>query len=75
MREPRTNYTPVERFTILRRHLIDRVPVCDLCDEHQLSPTQFYRWRKQFFENGLAVVERRNAAPDRQLERTTGNEN
>ena len=39
MRKPRKNYTPVEKVAILRRHLIDRVPVSDLCDEYQLSPT------------------------------------
>src|SRR5947208_3257810 len=50
MRKPRKNYTPVEKVAILRRHLIDRVPVSDLCDEHQLSPTLFYLWQKQFFE-------------------------
>lgn len=41
MRKPRKNYTPVEKVAILRRHLIDHVPVSDLCDEHQLSPTLF----------------------------------
>jgi len=34
MRKPWKNYTPVEKVAILRRHLIDRVPVSDLCDEH-----------------------------------------
>ena len=37
MRKPRKNYTPPEKVAILRRHLIDRVPVSDLCDEYQLS--------------------------------------
>ena len=55
MRKPRKNYTPVEKVAILRRHLIDRVPVSNLCDEHQLSPTLFYLWQKQFFENGTAA--------------------
>ena len=62
MRKPRKNYTPVEKVAILRRHLIDRVPVSDLCDEHQLSPTLFYHWQKQFFENGAAAFERKNAS-------------
>jgi transposase len=35
--------------------LIDRVPVSTLCDEYQLHPTVFYRWLKQFFENGAAA--------------------
>ena len=55
MQKPRKNYTPVEKVAILRRHLIDRVPVSNLCDEHQLSPTLFYLWQKQFFENGTAA--------------------
>src|SRR5262249_5583800 len=70
MRKPRKNYTPVEKVAILRRHLIDHVPVADLCDEHQLSPTLFYLWQKQFFENGPAAFERKNAAPEGHLQRT-----
>jgi transposase len=64
MRKPRKHYTPVEKVAILRRHLIDHVPVSDLCDEHQLSPTLFYLWQKQFFENGPTAFERKNAAPE-----------
>ncbi len=40
MRKRRKNYTPAEKVAILRRHLIDKVPVSDLCDELQLQPTQ-----------------------------------
>jgi transposase len=60
MRKPRKNYSPSEKVAILRRHLIDRVPVSDLCDELKLSPTLFYLWQKQFFENGTAAFERKN---------------
>lgn len=70
MRKPRKNYTPVEKVAILRRHLIDRVPVSDLCDEHRLSPTLFYLWQKQFFENGPSAFERKNAAAEGRLQRT-----
>ena len=70
MRKPRKNYTPVEKVAILRRHLIDHVPVSDLCDEHQLSPTVFYLWQKQFFDNGPAAFERKNVTPDGHLQRT-----
>jgi transposase len=54
-RKQRTNHTADEKVAILRRHLVDRVPVSHLCDEHGLQPTQFYRWQKQFFENGAAA--------------------
>jgi transposase-like protein len=70
MRKPRKNYTAVEKVAILRRHLIDHVPVSDLCDEHKLSPTLFYAWQKQFFENGATTFERKNAAPESQHLRT-----
>ena len=70
MRKPRKNYTPVEKVAILRRHLIDHVPVSDLCDEHQLSPTLFYIWQKQFFENGPAAFERKGTSSEGHLQRT-----
>ena len=54
MRKPRKHYAPAEKVAILRRHLIDRVPVSDLCDEYHLQPTIFYAWQKQFFEDGSA---------------------
>ena len=55
MRRERKHYTPEEKVSILRRHLIDKVPVSTLCEELQLQPTLFYHWLKQFFENGAAA--------------------
>jgi transposase len=55
MPKDRKNYTAKEKVAILRRHLLDHVPVSQLCDEYQLQPTVFYRWQKQFFENGDAA--------------------
>jgi transposase-like protein len=60
MRKPRKHYTPPEKVAILRRHLIDRVPISDLCDEYDLQPTVLYAWQKLFFENGAAAFERKN---------------
>ena len=56
----RKNYTAEEKVSILRRHYIDRVAISDLCEELGLQPTVFYRWQKQFFENGAAAFERVN---------------
>ena len=60
MRKLRKHYTPPEKVAILRRHLIDRVPISDLCDEYDLQPTVLYAWQKLFFENGAAAFERKN---------------
>jgi len=70
MRKPRKNYTPSEKVAILRRHLIDKVPVSDLCDEYQLQPTLFYAWQKLFFENGASAFVRKNGFVDQALQKT-----
>jgi transposase len=57
MRKERKHYTAEEKVAILRRHLLDKVPVSDLCDELGLQPTVFYRWQKEFFENGTAAFQ------------------
>lgn len=51
----RKNYTAKEKVQILRQHLIEHVPVSELCEKYKLQPTIFYRWQKQFFENGEAA--------------------
>ena len=57
MKTERKHYTAVEKVAILRRHLLDKVPVSDLCEENGLQPTVFYRWQKEFFENGAAAFQ------------------
>jgi transposase-like protein len=52
MNKPRRHFTDQEKVAILKRHLLDKVPVSDLCDELALHPTQVYDWLKKFFENG-----------------------
>ena len=55
MRKKRHNYTPEEKVAILKKHLVERVPVSDVCDKYQLQPMVFYHWQQQFFENGAAA--------------------
>jgi transposase-like protein len=64
MRKRRKHFTPAEKVAILRRHLIEKVPVSDLCDQYQLQPTVFYAWQRQLFENGTAAFERKNRSAE-----------
>ncbi len=59
MTQRRKHYSGEEKVSILRRHLLEHVPVSDLCDEVGLSPTVFYRWQKEFFENGAAAFQKK----------------
>ena len=51
--------SPEQKVAIVRRHLLEGVPVSDLCDEFSIHPTQYYTWQKQLFEQGAAVFERK----------------
>ncbi len=55
MKKQRKQYAPEEKVAILRRHLLEKEPISKLCDEVGLQPTVFYRWQKEFFENGAAA--------------------
>ena len=56
-RKSRRHFTGGEKVALLRRHLVERVAVSELCDEVGLQPTVFYRWLKEFFENGAAAFD------------------
>jgi transposase-like protein len=57
VKRARKHYTAEEKVAILRRHLLEQEPVSKLCDELGLQPTVFYRWQKEFFENGAAAFQ------------------
>jgi transposase InsO family protein/transposase-like protein len=70
VKNQRKNYTAEEKVAILREHLLEKVPISDLCEKHGLHPTMFYRWQKDFFENGAVAFQQKNrpnhqAEPDR----------
>ena len=56
----RKHLTPEQKVSIVRRHLLEKVPVSDLCDEYGIHATQYYSWQKQLFENGGLAFERRS---------------
>lgn len=53
----RRQFTPEEKATILRRHLADKVPISDLCEEYHIQPSLFYLWQRQALENLGAVFQ------------------
>jgi transposase len=61
MRKTRKNYTGQEKVSILKRHLLEQVPISDLCDKYNLQPSVFNRWMKEFFENGAAAFVKDNS--------------
>lgn len=58
--KPRKHYTGDEITAILRKHLVDGVPVSEVCEQAGINPTQFYRWRAQLFAGGRIVFDRKS---------------
>jgi transposase len=50
-KKTRRHYTTEQKVAILKRHMVDKVPVSDLCNELELQPSVFYQWQRQVFEN------------------------
>ena len=48
----RRHFPPQEKVAVIRRHLLEGVPISQLCDELKISPNLFYLWQREFFENG-----------------------
>ena len=56
-KQPRRHFSGAEKVAILKRHLLDKVPISDVCEEYGLQVNQFYHWQQQFFENGHAAFD------------------
>ena len=76
-KQKRRRFTPEQKAAILRRHLVDKVAVSDLCDEYKIQPSLFYGWQRQLLENmesvldggqGRRAAHRRDAQLERKVE-------
>ena len=61
MPNERRHFTGAQKLAILRENLIERIPISDVCQKHQIQPTLFYLWQKKLFEDGAAVFESKAA--------------
>lgn len=72
-KQKRRHHTAEQKATAVRRHLVDKVPVSDLCDELGIQPSLFYVWQRQVMDNLGGFFDesrggkRSHAARDREL--------
>jgi transposase len=62
----RRQFTAEQKAAILKRHLMDKVSVSDLCDEYQLRPSVFYEWQRKLMENLVVALEAGRSEPPSQ---------
>jgi transposase len=64
LKKERRHWSADEKAKLLRRHLIEKVPVSKICEESQLAPSMFHRWQEQLFLNAAFALQG-NRSPER----------
>ena len=57
MKKPRRRFGTDQKATILKRYLVDKVPISDLCDEYGIKPNQIYAWQQVLFDHAEAAFQ------------------
>jgi len=55
--QKRRKFSAEEKAAILRKHLVDKKPVSDVCDEYGIQPSVFYGWQRQLMENMASALD------------------
>lgn len=64
-KKTRRQFSAEQRAAILRRHFGDKVAVSQVCEEHGIQPSVFYRWQTQMLENmAVALADGRGQRAD-----------
>jgi len=56
------NYSPELKIKLLKKHLVDKATVSEICEENHIKPSLFYRWQSELFNSGNLIFE--NIKPD-----------
>jgi transposase-like protein len=70
-KKTRRSFTADQKAAIVRRHLVDKVPVSNLCDEYGIQPSMFYNWQKVRLDSAARAFEtdgRERTRPSRETE-------
>jgi transposase-like protein len=51
MIKKKTRVSDADKVKILKRHLLEKVTVSELCDENSIAPSVFYKWQSKLFDN------------------------
>ena len=57
MTQQRRHFSPEQKVALLRQHLVEKVPISEVCEKNGIAVNLFYLWQKTFFENGAAAFE------------------
>jgi transposase len=55
--QERRHWSSEDKIKLLRRHLIEKVPISKICEEARLAPSLFHRWQELLFGNAALALE------------------
>ncbi|MBN1426111.1 transposase [Candidatus Fermentibacteria bacterium] len=55
----RRHHSAERKAALLRRHVVEKVPVSQVCEEGQVKPSIFYRWQRDLLEGAATVFSAR----------------
>ena len=55
----RRRFSPTEKSKILKLHLVEGRPISEVCEEHDITPSQFYAWQALLFQNAERAFDRK----------------
>jgi transposase len=64
LKKERRHWSADDKPKLLRRHLIEKIPVSKICEGSQLAPSMFHRWLEQLFLNATLALQG-NRSPER----------
>lgn len=60
MSRERKTWGAAEKLAIVKQHLLQKVPISELCDRHGIQPSQVYQWQALLFEHGAVAFDRKS---------------
>jgi transposase len=60
MSNKRRYFSADQKVATIRKHLLEQVPISDICDDLNISSNLFYKWQAEFFENGSKAFKAEN---------------
>lgn len=54
-KQKRRHHSPEQKGRLLRQHLVEKIPVSQICNENELQPSVFYGWLQQLLERASSA--------------------
>ena len=54
----RRQFTAEQKADIVMSHLVNQMPISDICVKHDIQPNMFYRWQAEFKANASAAFQK-----------------